>query len=198
MGWECLDCHAIRRPLAREDTAEDGWCHHRIDVLPRGLAVGIDGDPGEGTYVGGICGEILMLSQPRKLVENSLLSKSVWITVMAGSAAVRSPTSSKSETDPSRMSALMENRTNCRNGGGCPEVGLGDSDGVTTVVDDGTCNEGERTVEGRDRDNAEADADTIAVGVGEGEGEEEGEGMVDGDSLEGLSSTALSWLGDGP
>jgi hypothetical protein len=30
------------------------------------------------------------------------------------------------------------------------EVGLEDSDGVTTVVDDGTCNKGERTVGGRD------------------------------------------------
>ena len=30
------------------------------------------------------------------------------------------------------------------------ELGLGDSDGVTTVVDDGTCNEGERTIGGRD------------------------------------------------
>jgi hypothetical protein len=43
------------------------------------------------------------------------------------------------------------------------EVGLGDSDGVTTIVDDGTCNKGERTVGGRDGD----DTDTIAVGVRE-------------------------------
>jgi hypothetical protein len=30
------------------------------------------------------------------------------------------------------------------------EVGLGDRDGVTTAVDDGTCNKGERAVGGRD------------------------------------------------
>ena len=52
------------------------------------------------------------------------------------------------------------------------ELGLGDSDGVTTVVDDGACNEGEWTVGGRDRDDAETDADTIAVGVREGDEEE--------------------------
>jgi hypothetical protein len=73
------------------------------------------------------------------------------------------------------------------------EVGLGDSDGVTTVVDDGTCNEGERTVGGRDRDDAETDTDTIAVGVREGDEEEEV--IIDGDSLEGLSSIVLSRLG---
>ena len=72
------------------------------------------------------------------------------------------------------------------------EVGLGDSDGVTTVVDDGTCNEGERTVGGRDRDDAETDADTIAVGIREGDEEEEG--IIDGDALEGLSSIVLSRL----
>jgi hypothetical protein len=69
------------------------------------------------------------------------------------------------------------------------EVGLGDSDGVTTVVDDGTCNEGERTVGGRDGD----DTDTIAVGVRESDDEEEE--IIDGDSLEGLSSIVLSRLG---
>jgi hypothetical protein len=55
------------------------------------------------------------------------------------------------------------------------EVGLGDSDGVTTVVDDGTCNRGERSIGGRDID----DTDTIAVGVREGDEEEEE--MNDGD-----------------
>jgi hypothetical protein len=30
------------------------------------------------------------------------------------------------------------------------EVGLGDSDGVTTAVDDGTCNKGEQAIGGRD------------------------------------------------
>jgi len=69
------------------------------------------------------------------------------------------------------------------------EVGLGDSDGVTTVVDDGTCNKGDRTVGGRDRD----DTDTIAVGVREGDEEEEG--IIDGDALERLSSIVLSRLG---
>jgi len=51
------------------------------------------------------------------------------------------------------------------------EVGLGDSDGVTSVVDDGT----------------------FAAGVREGDEEEEE--MIDGDSLEGLSSIILSRLG---
>jgi hypothetical protein len=73
------------------------------------------------------------------------------------------------------------------------EVGLGDSDGVTTVVDDGTCNKGERTVGGWDGDDAETDTDTIAVGVKEGDEEEEG--IINSDSLEGLSSIVLSWLG---
>jgi hypothetical protein len=62
------------------------------------------------------------------------------------------------------------------------EAGLGDSDDVTTVMDDGTCNKGERTV-GKDGDNAETDADLIAVGVGEGDEEEEE--IIDGDLLEG-------------
>ena len=70
------------------------------------------------------------------------------------------------------------------------EVGLGDSDAVTTVVDDGTCNEREWTVGGRDRDDAVTDADTIAVGVREGDEEEEV--IIGGDSLEGLSSIILS------
>jgi hypothetical protein len=73
------------------------------------------------------------------------------------------------------------------------EVGLGDSDGVTTVVDDGTCNKGERTIGGRDRDDAETDTDTIAIGVKESDEEEEE--VIDGDSLEGLSSIVLSRLG---
>ena len=70
------------------------------------------------------------------------------------------------------------------------EVGLGDSDAVTTAVDDGTCNEREWTVGGRDRDDAVTDADTIAVGVREGDEEEEV--IIDGDSLEGLSSIVPS------
>ena len=70
------------------------------------------------------------------------------------------------------------------------EVGLGDSDGVTTVVDDGTCNKGDRTVGGRDRDDT---PDTIAVSVREGDEEEEG--IIDGDTLERLSSIVLSRLG---
>jgi hypothetical protein len=47
------------------------------------------------------------------------------------------------------------------------EVGLEDGDSVTTVVDNGTSNKGERAIGGREGD------DTIAVGVGEGdEGDE--------------------------
>ena len=60
-------------------------------------------------------------------------------------------------------------------------------------MDDGTCNKGERTVGRRDGDNAETDTDTIAVGVGDGDEEEEG--IIDCDSLEGLSSIVLSQLG---
>jgi hypothetical protein len=70
------------------------------------------------------------------------------------------------------------------------EVGLGDSDGVTTVVDDRTCNnKGERTIGGRDGDNAETDTDASI------RGDEEDEEIIDGDSLEGLSSIILSRLG---
>ena len=104
--------------------------------------------------------------------------------------------SCKSETDPSRMSVLMETEETVEMIEGVlvtAEVGLGECDGVTTVVDDGTCNEGERTVGGRDRDDAVTDADTIAVGVREGEEEEEA--IINGDSLEGLSSIVLSRLG---
>jgi hypothetical protein len=67
------------------------------------------------------------------------------------------------------------------------------SDGVTTVMDDGTCNKGERIVGGRDRDDVGTDTDTIAAGVREGD--EEDEGIIDGDSLEGLSVIVLSRLG---
>ena len=64
---------------------------------------------------------------------------------------------------------------------------------LTTVVDDGTCNnKGERIVGRRDRDDAETDTDTIA---GVREGDEEQEEMVDGNSLEGLSSIVLNQLG---
>jgi hypothetical protein len=103
----------------------------------------------------------------------------------------------KSETDPSRMSVLMEMEETIEMMEGVlikiTEVGLGDSDGFTTVVDDGTCNKGERTVRGRDGDDAETDMDTIAVNVEEGDKEEEG--IFDSDSLEGLSSIVLSRLG---
>jgi hypothetical protein len=67
------------------------------------------------------------------------------------------------------------------------EVGIGDCVGVITVVDDGTCNKGEWAVGGRDRD----DTNTIAVGV---KGDEEEEGIIDGDSLERLSSIVLGQL----
>jgi hypothetical protein len=63
---------------------------------------------------------------------------------------------------------------------------------VTTVVEDGTCNEVEGTVGERDRDGVETDTDTIAVGVGE---LDEDEVIIDGDSLEGLSSIVVSRLG---
>jgi hypothetical protein len=97
------------------------------------------------------------------IIENSLLSKSVWITAMAPLKLLP-----KSETDPSRTSVLMEMEETVETMEGVlAEVGLGDSDGVTTIVDDGTCNKGERTVGGRDGD----------------------------DSLEGLSSIVLSRLG---
>jgi hypothetical protein len=106
-------------------------------------------------------------------------------------------TPSKSETDPSRMSVLMEMEGTVETMEGIlvktTEVGLGDSDGVTTIVDDGTCNKGERRVGGRDGYDAETDMDTIAVGVKEGDEEEEG--IINGDSLKGLSSIVLSWLG---
>jgi hypothetical protein len=69
------------------------------------------------------------------------------------------------------------------------EVGVGDCDGVTTVVDDGTCNKEERSVGRRDGGD---DTDTIAVDV---KGDEEEEVIIDGDSLEGLSSIVLSRLG---
>lgn len=52
----------------------------------------------------------------------------------------------------------------------------GDSNGVTTVVEDGTCNVvdgGEGTVGGRDGDDSEVDSDTIAVGVRERDDDEE-------------------------
>jgi len=62
------------------------------------------------------------------------------------------------------------------------EVALGGTDGVTTVVDNGTSNKGERTVGRRDRD----DTDTIAVGIREGDKEED---IIDGDSLEGSSQS---------
>jgi hypothetical protein len=106
-------------------------------------------------------------------------------------------TPSKSETDPSRMFVLMETEETVKTMKGIlvkmTEVGLGDSDSVTTVVDDGTYNKGERRVGGRDRYDAETDTDTIAVGVKEGDEEEEG--IINGDLLKGLSSIVLSWLG---
>jgi hypothetical protein len=53
----------------------------------------------------------------------------------------------------------------------------GDGTGVTTVVEDGTCNEGEGTVGESDGDEGVADAetetDTVAVGVREGDDDEE-------------------------
>jgi hypothetical protein len=68
------------------------------------------------------------------------------------------------------------------------EVGLGDSDSVITIVDDGTCNKGEQMVGGRDGD----DTEKIAVSVREGDKEEEE--ITDGNSLEQLLVIILSWL----
>ena len=64
----------------------------------------------------------------------------------------------------------------------------GDIKGVTTVVEDRTCNEGGEAVGGgRDGDDAEIDdPDTMTVR----EGDEEDEKVIAGDSLE-LSSTVL-------
>jgi hypothetical protein len=95
------------------------------------------------------------------------------------------------ETDPSRMFMETEETVEMVEGVlvKTTEVGLGDSDGVTTIVDDGTCNKGDRTVGGRDRD----DTDTIAVSVREGDKEEEE--IIDGNSLERLSVIVLSRFG---
>jgi hypothetical protein len=65
----------------------------------------------------------------------------------------------------------------------------GDSMGVTTVVEVGTCNRGEAIEGGTDGYDVETDVDTIAVGVRERDDDEE---VIDGDSLEGLSSIVLS------
>jgi hypothetical protein len=57
----------------------------------------------------------------------------------------------------------------------------------------GTRNEGEEAIGRRDEDDAQTETDTIAVGFREGD--EEDEAMIDGDLLEGLSSTVLGrWL----
>ena len=71
------------------------------------------------------------------------------------------------------------------------EVALGDSDGATTAVDVGTYNKGEGTIGKKGPGYYRDDTDTIAVGVREGDEEEE---IIDGDSLEGLSSIVLSRL----
>ena len=59
-------------------------------------------------------------------------------------------TSSKSETDPSRMSVLMETEETVKLKKGVlvktTEAALGDSDSVSTTVDDGTCNKGKQIV----------------------------------------------------
>jgi hypothetical protein len=57
-----------------------------------------------------------------------------------------------------------------------------DSTGVTTIVEDGTCNKAEGIKE------EETDVDTIIVGVRERDKEE---GIIDDDSLEGLSLIML-------
>ena len=61
-------------------------------------------------------------------------------------------------------------------------------------MEDGTCNK-KVTVEGRDGDAVETNLDTIDVGVSEGNKDEDKVMVIDGDSLKGVSSTVLSWLG---
>jgi len=67
---------------------------------------------------------------------------------------------------------------------------LGGSDGVTTIMDDETCNKKGQAVGGRDRDDTEIDMDTNAVVIREGnKGEEE---VVSSNLLEGFLSIVLS------
>jgi hypothetical protein len=47
------------------------------------------------------------------------------------------------------------------------DVGLGDSDGVTTVVDGGTCNKGELSVGAMDEDDVESDEEEEEINVGD-------------------------------
>jgi hypothetical protein len=96
----------------------------------------------------------------------------------------------------SRMSVLMEIEETVEMVEGVlvkmVEGRSGDSMGVTTVVEDGTCNDVEGIVGERDGDDADTDTDTIAVGVSEGDEDEEE--IIDGDALEELSSMVLSRL----
>src|SRR5258708_38937848 len=89
-------------------------------------------------------------------------------------------TSSKLKMDPSRSSVLMEMEETVETVEGAlvktTEVGLGDGDGVTPVVEDGTCNKGEGTVGGRDEEDEETNTDSV--------GERDEEEMIDGDPLE--------------
>ena len=70
-------------------------------------------------------------------------------------------------------------------------VSSGDDTGVTTVVEDGTCNKEEGTVGGTDGDGVETDTDTIVDGV---RGDEDEEEVIGGDAVERLSSIVLSRL----
>ena len=98
--------------------------------------------------------------------------------------------SSRLETDPSRMADVMEDIEMLE---GvlvkATDVGLEDSNRVTTVVNNGTCNKDEWSVGRRDRGD---DTNTIAVSIGEVSEEEDV--IMDGDSLEELSSIVLSRL----
>jgi hypothetical protein len=86
----------------------DGILPRGLLMLTLGLAVGIDDGLGKGTYAGEICGSNVK-SRRMWLIEDplqQLLSKSVWITVMA-------PLTGRD------VCPHGEGRI-CRNGGGCP------------------------------------------------------------------------------
>ena len=188
------------------DDRSDGMVSNseRMDgVLPRGLvmltiAVGIDnkdGDLGKGICAGEIC-ETASVSVLTTGWKPTALGAD---DICEGNSDGTVETSSKigsSKRDPlSRASDLMEIEDTVEIVEGVlvklTGASWGDIKGVTTLVEDGTCNEGGEAVEGgRDGDDAEIDdPDTMAVGVGERD--EEDEKVIAGDSLE-LSSIVLS------
>jgi hypothetical protein len=70
------------------------------------------------------------------------------------------------------------------------EVGVGDCDGVTTIVDGRTRNKEEQSVGQRDGGD---DTDPIAVGIREGDEEEEV--IIDGDSQKAGRQQWRRWAG---